>query len=110
MSFPIYILDHGEIVVSDGKEDVSHPDFWKSKVAKILAIKYDIPIWSLINIPYCQKRARVVGDVIYHGDPISSYMLKKIRTAIGNKSAKLSYDDHEKTLEYDVAKFKALIS
>lgn len=110
MSFPIYILDHGEIVIPEKQEDIPHAEFWKTKVAAIIAKKYQIPVWSLLNLPYCQKRARVVGDIIYHGDEIKRSTLVKIRKAINNKNAKLIHDDHEKTLEYDVAKFKGLIS
>ena len=47
-TYPIYILDLGDadplIVVSAGKKDIDHSDFWAKTVAKIVAKRLKLPV------------------------------------------------------------------
>jgi hypothetical protein len=61
-TYPIYILDlHGEelVVFPKDKADISHSEFWERTVAPLLAKHVSIPLKPLLNLPYCQRRARV---------------------------------------------------
>jgi hypothetical protein len=61
-TYPIYILDlHGEelVVFPKDKADISHSEFWEQTVAPLLAKHVSIPLKPLLNLPYCQRRARV---------------------------------------------------
>lgn len=91
--FPVYILDDGSIHFV--LEDIGHTDYWERDVSKIVARMYGIPRSELINLPYCQRRGRVVGDRFFYGETISQRLFKKLEKAVGRKLV-LIYDDHEK--------------
>ena len=109
MTYPIYILDLGReatIVFPDGKADLDHSDFWEATVARIVARHFRIPLEALLNLPYCQRRARISGNVVYYGERTSQKLLRQIETAVGATGLRFVYDDHEKRL--DVQEFTAL--
>ncbi len=69
-SYPVYLLRLGDktvIVAPDEREDVGHTDFWEQKVAAIVGSHFHIPVEKLLNLPYCQSRARVVDNKVYYG-------------------------------------------
>lgn len=104
--FPIYILDDDSIVYT--MEDKNHCDYWEDTVSKIVADKYKISHKDIINLPYCIRRARVVGENLYCGEKISQKLLKKIQKTLDMK-LKLVYDEHETRLVNDMLEYKLLI-
>jgi len=112
MSYPIYILDLGgkeyTVVVSEGKVDTDHSDFWEARVARIVARHFHLPLDEVISMPYCQRRARINEKTVYYGEKPTKKLLKLIERAAREKWLKFAYDDHEKRLEYDVQEFTAL--
>ena len=99
-SFTLYILDDDSIVFT--KEDLNHVDFWNQKVAKNVSEMYKIPVHRLLNIPYCQRRARIVGNNLFCGEELSLDLVNKIKTVLNKKVLKVVYDQHETVLAYDV--------
>ena len=106
MSYPIYILDDDTVLFT--KEDINHVEFWQKTVAPLLAQKMKIPTRKLLNIPYSQRRGRIVGNILYCGEKISKKLLKLIEKIVRSE-LKIVFDEHEKTIDYDVAKFKNLV-
>ncbi len=112
ISFPIYILKLGgeiKFVFPEDRKDIGHTDFWEEKVAKIVAVHHKIPLNKLIDLPYCQRRARVVGTKVYYGERPDPALLKAIRLALGDDRLVFAYDDHEKRLRGDVLEFRRLV-
>jgi hypothetical protein len=110
-SYPIYILRLGKadkIVFPEGKEDLGHCDFWEQCVASKVANHYHIPLRKIIDLPYCQPRARVCSDKILYGEASSKTLLAKIRKTVEQPELVFAYDEHEKRLAYDVRRFRAL--
>ena len=108
-SFPIYILRLGlttEIVFPENREDFTHPDFWEQTVCYLVARHFGIPPRRLTNLPYCQRRARIVGDKVYYGEPHDPQLLGLIRKALKNSNLSFVYDVHEKRLREDVRLFQ----
>ena len=99
-SYPLYILDDDTIVFT--KEDVNHVDFWNEQVAKKVSEMYKIPVHRLLNIPYCQRRARIVGNNLFCGEQLSLDLVNKIKKVLNKKVLKVVYDQHETVLKYDV--------
>ena len=99
-SYPLYILDDDTIVFT--KEDLNHVDFWNDQVAKKVSELYNLPVHRLLNIPYCQRRARVVGNNLFCGEKLSLDLVNKIKTILNKKVLKVVYDQHETVLPYDV--------
>ena len=112
MSFPIYILDLGgeddAIVFPEDKADFDHCDFWDKSVSRVVARHFRLPLEELVNLPYCQRRARISGNAIYYGERPVRKLLRQIEKAVGATGLRFVYDDHEKRLEYDVMEFTAL--
>ena len=112
MSYPIYILDVGQddylIVFPEGKEDLNHSDFWEQTVARIVARHLHLPLEELLNLPYCQRRTRISGKIVYYGERTSRKLLKMIEKAVGETGLEWGYDDHEMRSEFDVSAFIAL--
>jgi len=111
-SFPIYILDLGgtlQIVFPENREDLDHPDFWEQSVLQIVARHFGIPPRKLANLPYCQRRARVCGKIVYYGEKHDSDLLRLIRKALQEPDLVFGYDDHEKRIRQDVRLFKKLV-
>jgi hypothetical protein len=111
-SYPIYILNLGKdeykIVYPEGKADLNHSEFWEATVAKIVASGLHLPLENLLNLPYCQRRARISDKKVYYGEKQSKNLLKQIEKAVGEKGLKFVYDEHETRLEFDVAELAAL--
>lgn len=105
ISFPIYILDDETILHT--KEDVNHVDYWHDTVSKTVAEKHGIPRRKLLNLPYCQRRARIVGNRLYYGEKISKKLHAKIEKTLGMK-LKVAHDEHETRCPINLAEFKAL--
>jgi hypothetical protein len=111
-SFPVYILkldDEWKIVFLDDKADIGHTDFWEQTVSQIVAKHYRIPAKRLTNLPYCQRRARVVGNKVYYGGKANPDLLQLVRKAVGNDKLVFVYDNHEKRLQEDVLQFRRLV-
>ena len=112
MPYPIYILDLGgaddAIVFPEGKADLDHCDFWEATVARIVARHIRVPFAELLNLPYCQRRARVSGNAIYYGERTSKRLLRQIEKAVGETELRFVYEIHEARLEYDVQEYTAL--
>lgn len=107
-SYPIYILDltkEPTIVFPENKVDINHTDFWEETVAKLVATHFRLPLKKLLNIPYCQRRARICNSVIYYGEQTTKKLLQQIEEAVGETGLRFEYDDHEKRLKYDVLTF-----
>jgi hypothetical protein len=107
-SYPIYILDNDQIVFPPEKNDIGHCEFWETTVHKIVAELYRIPARKLINLPYCQRRARIYNSKVYYGETFKQSLLLKIKKAVGEK-LEFAYDEHEARLEYDVLLLNNLI-
>ena len=104
--FPLYILDDDTLVVL--VSDMSHCDFWESTVAAIVAEKHGLRHSVLLNLPYCQRRARIVGNRLYCGEEVSPALLRSIEAATGRK-LNLIYDEHETRCPVSVAEFTSLV-
>lgn len=103
--FPIYILDDDCILFI--KKDMSHSKFWEKVVAKIVAEKYLISTADIINIPYCQRRARIVDNKLYCGEKLSKKLIAKIEKEVGFK-LNYVFDEHETRCKINVSEFNAL--
>ena len=110
-TFPIYLLELNAFVVCvpEGQEDIDHSVFWETIVSGVVAEHFKIPQRLLLNLPYCQRRARVAGKRIYYGETHELKLLRLIRKTLANKQLVFVHDDHEKRLEYDVSRFKQLV-
>jgi hypothetical protein len=104
--FPIYILDDDSIFFI--KKDISHSKFWEKTIAKIVAKKYSIPIKDIINLPYSQRRARIVDNKLYCGEKISKKLLRKIKKETGVEVFYI-YDEHETRCDISFAELKSHI-
>jgi hypothetical protein len=110
--FPIYILClDGKWLIEfpEPREDIGHTRFWEDHVSHVVARHYEISQALLENLPYCQRRARVVGNRVYYGGKPDANLLQSIREAVGNEELDFVYDDHEKRLAEDVKEFRSLI-
>jgi len=111
-SFPIYMLwldDAWKVVFPKNHADIGHTEFWEQTVSHIVAQHFGIPQKKLDNLPYCQRRARVVGNTVYYGGRPDPTLLKAIRGALDSRSFFFTFDDHEKRLRADVAEFRQLV-
>jgi hypothetical protein len=112
-SYPVYILRLGDktVIVAPQyrQQDVGHTEFWESTVARIVARHFRIPVEKLLNLPYCQSRARVVGNTVYFGGRHDPNLLEQIRAALGNPDLSFAYDNHERRLREDVHQFRRLV-
>jgi hypothetical protein len=112
MPYPIYILDLGgaddAIAFPEGKADLDHCDFWEATVARIVARHIRVPFAELLNLPYCQRRGRISGNVVYYGEKTSKRLLRLIEKAVGETGLRFVYEIHEARLEYDVQEYTAL--
>ncbi len=111
-TFPVYLLqldDTIQVALPEGKEDIGHSEFWGRTVSHIVAKHYNIPQVKLANLPYCQRRARIVDNTCYYGETPDLKLLDLIHRAVGNKGLAFVYDDHEKRLKDDVLEFRKLV-
>ena len=102
---PIYILDDETICLT--KKNIDHTEFWQQEVASIVSFRYKVDLNEILNLPYCQRRARVVGNNFYCGDKVSKSTFKKIELLL-NKKLKFVYDEHETRCEISTAEFNGL--
>jgi hypothetical protein len=110
-TFPIYLLELADVVVCypEDRRDIDHSEFWETTASRLVAEHYKIPQRLLANLPYCQRRARVVGNRVFYGEKPDAKLLRLIRKALGNGKLVFVHDEHEKRLEYDVAEFRKLV-
>ena len=116
-SFPVYILDLSgtdRVVYPNGRLDIPHADFWKGTVAAIVADHFDLQVKRLLNLPYCQRRARIVvreddAAVAYYGERQSKKLLKLIAKSVGLPNLEWRPDEHEQRLDFDVVEFERLL-
>jgi len=105
--FPLYILDDDTLVFVVA--DMSHGELWETSVAGFVASERAVPLFAILNLPYCQRRARIVGDRLYCGEHLSPTLLKSIEAATG-RELRLAYDEHETRCPISVAEFKSLVA
>jgi hypothetical protein len=110
-TFPIYLLEFADVVVCcpEDRRDIDHSTFWETTASRLVAEHYKIPQRLLFNLPYCQRRARVVGNRVFYGEKPDAKLLRLIRKALGNGKLVFVHDDHERRLRYDVAEFRKLV-
>jgi hypothetical protein len=111
-AFPVYFLqlgDEWQVAIPDDREDIGHTDFWEQAVANTVAKHYGIPEKQLANLPYSQRRARIVGDKVFYGEKPDQELLRLLREAVGNDRLVFVHDDHEKRLREDVLAFRRLM-
>lgn len=106
MSFPVYITDDGKVFLKKEK-DLGHNEFWENEVSLYVAKKFKISLKELINLPYCQKRGRLVNDKFYFGEKVTKSVKSNLEKEIGQK-IEIIYDDHEKMSKYDRFVFDGL--
>ena len=112
-SYPIYILDLDDdvIVFATDKADISHSDFWEQTVAPLLARHLSIPLKPLLNLPYCQRRARVsTKGLVFYGERQSKKLLRAIAKATGEPELRWAFDEHEVRLPFDVQDLERLLA
>jgi hypothetical protein len=113
MVFPVYLLRFGDswqVVFPKNKADISHSDFWEQTVSHVVADYYKIPQPKLANLPYCQRRARIVDRTVFYGGRPEPDLLQAIRKAAGNKDLVFCFDEHERRLKADVLALRKLIA
>lgn len=103
--FPVYILDDESILFV--KKDISHSKYWQNQVAPFVAKKFRVPLSDILNLPYCQRRARIVGNKLYCGERLSKKLIKKIESAV-NLKLTYCYDEHETRCVISLGQFRAL--
>jgi hypothetical protein len=111
-AFPIYLLQLGDewrIVFPVPKADIGHTDFWEHTVCRMVSEHYQIPQFELLNLPYSQRRARVVREKVCYGESYDTALLQMIRKAVGNDDLVFCHDEHEKRLREDVREFRRLL-
>ena len=111
-SYPLYILRLGSelrVVFPEGKQDIRHTEFWEQTVSRIVASYYGIPQRQFVDLPYCERRARVVGHHVWYGEDHDPVLLELIRKAVGDEALVFCHDEHEKRLKDDVKQFKRLV-
>lgn len=105
--FPVYILDDDTILYEI--QDINHVDYWKNVVSIIFSKKYGISKSYILNLPYSQRRARVVGNKFYCGEKITKKLFKKIEKTLNRKLSYI-YDEHETRCEFETARLKSHIN
>ena len=112
-NFPIYILelDGKDLVVfPQDKADISHSDYWEQKVVAIIAQKFGISDKRLMNIPYCQRRARISSKgFVFYGEKQTKTLLRTISKATGESDLRWVYDEHEARLSFDLMEYRKLL-
>lgn len=103
--FPVYILDDDTIVYIE--KDCDHLTFWNNTVKYLVSKKFNVSLQEIENLPYCQRRARVVGSRIYCGENVSKKLLKKIEKIL-KMNLILCFDEHESRCPISVSEFKGL--
>jgi hypothetical protein len=93
------------------KPDISHSEFWEQTVAPLLAQHFSIRLEPLLNLPYCQRRARISSKgLVFYGERQSKKLLRKISMATGEIDLRWAFDEHEIRLPFDVQEFERLLA
>ena len=83
-------------------------------VAAIVATHFGLSVKRLLNLPYCQRRARIVvredEAVVYYGERPSKKLLKLIAKSVGMPHLEWRSDEHEQRLDFDVAEFRRVVA
>jgi len=89
------------VVFPNEKADISHSEFWEQTIAPLLAKHVSIPVKPLLNLPYCQRRARVSSKgLLFYGERQSKKLLPTISEATGESDLRWAFDDHEVRLPF----------
>ena len=112
-TYPIYILElEGKdlVVFPESKADIPHPQFFQKDIIPIIANYFGISDKRLMNIPYCQRRARISSKgFVFYGEKQTKTLLRTISKATGETNLRWVFDDHEARLPFDVMEFERLI-
>lgn len=103
--FPVYLLDDGTVIFV--REDLGHTEFWERRAAAEASRLLSVPLDGILNLPYCQRRGRVVGEVFYCGEVLSRAELRSVERAVGMRLRHV-HDDHETRCALSVGEFNAL--
>ncbi len=109
--YPVYLLEFGEeikVVFPDDKQDIGHTEFWEQFVSFLVADHYRVPQDKLANLPYCQRRCRIVGKKLFYGEKDGVEVLRLVEKAVGEELT-LFPEEHEKRLREDVRVFRRLV-
>jgi len=113
MSYPIYIVEFKPqkfvIVFENEKQDIQHTEFWEQTVARVTAKYLGVPRSELLNLPYCQRRARIINQIVFYGEDQTPALLDQIMTAVDESGLVWRFDEHEARLPMDVAMMKAIV-
>jgi hypothetical protein len=101
--------DSWQVVFPKNKANIGHTDFWEQTVSHIVADYYKIPQSKLANLPYCQRRGRIVDRTVFYGGCPEPDLLQVIRKATGNQELVFCFDEHERRLKADVLALRKLI-
>lgn len=102
--FPVYLLDDGSVLFA--REDLGHTEFWEREVALAVSRMLSAPLDGIIDLPYCQRRGRVVGDVFYCGEDLSRADMRLVERAVGMR-LRLVHDEHETRCRLSVGEMEA---
>lgn len=103
--FPVYILDNGNVLYTS--LNINHDQFWEETVHYIAARQLGVPSYKIKNLPYCQKRARIVGHVLYCGESLPKRIKLKLLKLFG-PDLDIVHDDHEVRCEISTRYLKGL--
>ena len=104
--YPVYILDDDEVVFT--QTDCGHVEYWEDHVSAVVASKFGVRRSQIVDMPYCQRRGRIVGNILYCGEKLPKKLVSKISKAVGCHLRHI-FDDHEIRCEISQATFKGLI-
>lgn len=119
LSYPVYLIKRNsgkwEVITSPLNKDIKHTTLWELIVARIVAKDNDLEYADIKNLPYCQKRARVVKVIdgycgkikVYCGEKLTKEQMFVMKKSIGE--CVYIHDEHECTSQYDVEVFNNLI-
>ena len=105
--FPVYLLDDGSVFFA--REDLGHTEFWEREVALEASRRLGVPLDGILDLPYCQRRGRVVGGVLYCGEGLSLIELRSVERSVGMR-LRVVHDDHETRCVLSLGEFRALRS
>jgi hypothetical protein len=111
-TYPVYAVrfdQEWQVVFPEDRADIGHMDFWEQTVSYVVVQHYKTPQTTIANLPYSQRRARIVGDQLYYGERLDPVLLAAIRKAVGNDQLAFAYDAHEKRLREGVVEFRKMV-
>ena len=112
-TYPIYILDldgKDTVLFPQGKLDIPHSLYFEQTIAPIIAKHFGISHKRLMNIPYCQRRARISSKgFVFYGEKQTKTLLRTISKATGESDLRWVYDEHEARLSFDLMEYRKLL-